>query len=318
MNAANGRVGMRLAVVGAGRMGRLHIKTCLAAPDCHLAAVVDPHIAADRAGLPGTVEWLDTAGELPGRVDAAIIATPPETHARLTTELLAAGIHCLVEKPAAGSASELQAMQQAARQSGATLVIGHSERFNPAVERLLQSYNDGGVIPITRAAPSSPERAHRLDVVEDMLVHDIDWVLHGIGRALLGLDITACRFREAVLAAIGVRLHFGEGRVVNLSANRLAKHRKRTATIDRPAATRQFDLDAVGSPPDPLTRQLSGFLAAIAGRPSANATPDEVARVMEITTLIRQECYARLSRPPHNRPILDEPSRAALDRGQAP
>ena len=281
---------VRVAVIGAGRMGRLHIKTCLGAPNCRLVAIVDPQHPRHQADVPKTVEWLDRADQLPGQIDAAIIATPPQTHAALATALLASGIHCLVEKPATCSQRELGAMQKAAEQGRAILAIGHSERFNLAIELLLQNYAGRGRIAVKRFAPPVPDRSHDLDIVEDLLVHDIDWTLHGIKRNLLRVDVSDSQFQDGLLAALAVRLKFEGEMLVDLFVSRQAERRERVATLYTSSATLSFDLDKAGQDPDPLTRQLSAFLAAINGIPSAIASPKEAARVMRITELIRQKC----------------------------
>ncbi|MGH7194891.1 MAG: Gfo/Idh/MocA family protein, partial [Candidatus Saccharimonadales bacterium] len=124
---------MRAAVVGVGHLGRIHARILAAMPGVKLVGVADPIDANRReaAAAHQTRSFADHR-ELIGQIDAAVIATPTRFHAQVAREMLAAGIHLLVEKPLAVSSVEAAEMVEAARRRGLVLQVGHVERFNPA------------------------------------------------------------------------------------------------------------------------------------------------------------------------------------------
>ncbi len=274
---------LRLAVVGAGHMGKRHIKTCLGLPTCTLEAVVDAHL--DQASLPAMLRTV---------ADAVIIATPPNTHTAIAVPLLQAGIHCLVEKPLALSESEYRAMRDAAEKGGVVLAAGHCERFNPVIRELRKNLHGMLGLSIRRFAPPSP-RSFDLDVTDDLLVHDLDWVLHHFKEEVETISVSHARFQESRLVEVDCHFSFNKGLDLRIQASMDAENRERTATLLGPSP-KSFDLDVIPQP-DALTLQLASFIDAVAGRPSPIATAREAENIAGITTQVKQQCLDMAVQP---------------------
>lgn len=176
---AGGRRTLRVGVIGAGVMGTNHGRVLAGLPGIELVGIVDPlpehrARAADLIGCPTFAEMqsLITAG-----IDAVTIAAPTHLHHELALACIAERIHVLVEKPIASTVAEGRAIVDAARRAGVTLMVGHVERFNPAVATIKQAIKDEDIlsIAITRVGPFPP-RMSNVGVVIDLAVHDIDLI----------------------------------------------------------------------------------------------------------------------------------------------
>ncbi|HEY7297862.1 MAG TPA: Gfo/Idh/MocA family oxidoreductase [Xanthobacteraceae bacterium] len=175
--SANGL--LRVGVVGVGVMGSNHARVLAELPGIALAGIADPdekqrQFVCEALGCAGYPE-LD--GLLAAGVDALTIAAPTHLHRELAMAAIRRGVHVLVEKPIAPSVEEGTAIIAAARQAGVTLMVGHVERFNPAVEAVKDAVRDEDIlsIAITRVGPFPP-RMSNVGVVIDLAVHDIDLI----------------------------------------------------------------------------------------------------------------------------------------------
>jgi predicted dehydrogenase len=171
---------MNVAVVGLGPMGMHHVRAMADVPGVKLTAVAD----VDRAKAEDTAKAFNCralydASDVPGLAEAAVIATPPECHAQTAVPLLRAGIHCLIEKPLAMSEGDCAAIMDAAAAGMAVVGVGHIERFNPALEALMAQRIPAEAIRSITVRRFSPVggRYVALDVVLDMMIHDLDIVL---------------------------------------------------------------------------------------------------------------------------------------------
>ncbi len=174
-----GKRALRVAVIGAGVMGSNHARVLAGLPDTTLVGVVDPlHAHRTRATeLTGcrTFESLDELVEQ--GIDAVTVAGPTHLHHEIALACIARNIHVLVEKPIASSVEEGRDIVDAARRAGVTLMVGHVERFNPAVAAIKQAISGEDIlsIAITRVGPFPP-RMSNVGVVIDLAVHDIDLI----------------------------------------------------------------------------------------------------------------------------------------------
>ncbi|MBN8981951.1 MAG: Gfo/Idh/MocA family oxidoreductase [Rhizobiales bacterium] len=170
---------MRVGVIGAGVMGTNHARVLAGLPDVTLVGIVDP-LPAHRARAEEIVgcKTYQTVDELlDAGVDAVSIAAPTHLHRDVSLACIARKIHVLVEKPIASTAEEGHEIVAAARKAGVTLMVGHVERFNPAVAAIKQAIKDEEIlsIGITRVGPFPP-RMSNVGVVIDLAVHDIDLI----------------------------------------------------------------------------------------------------------------------------------------------
>jgi predicted dehydrogenase len=165
---------MRIAVIGVGHLGKHHARILASLPDVELAAVVDTNRprAQEVAAAHGTQALFDAAA-LVGQVDAVTVAVPTEQHLAVALPFLRAGVAVLVEKPMARSLEEADRMIEAAKAGDAVLAVGQTERFNPAVAAARPLLTDPRFIEVHRLG-TFPERSLDIDVVFDLMIHDLD------------------------------------------------------------------------------------------------------------------------------------------------
>src|SRR5260370_19906432 len=173
----------RVAVIGAGQFGRNHVRVVRESGRAELVAVVDTDPARATEAAEGCLALSDYR-DLRGRVDAAIIAAPTVSHAAIGCELMRAGIDVLVEKPMAADLSHADELTDVARATERILQVGHLERYNPAVVALEQIVTRPLFFEIHRLNLFSP-RSLDVDIVLDLMIHDLDIVLHLVGAAEL-------------------------------------------------------------------------------------------------------------------------------------
>jgi predicted dehydrogenase len=224
----------RIAVIGAGAFGQNHCRVVHESSRAQLAAIVDPDAArAHEAAARYQTLALADARDLPGKIDAAIIAAPTTLHAGIGCQLLDAGIDVLVEKPIASDLASADSLIDAASRRGRILQVGHLERFNPAVLALEQRTTLPLFFEIHRMNLFSP-RSLDVDVVLDLMIHDVDLVL-ALARAepeeirAAGISILSGKVDIA-----NVRLQFPNGCVANLTASRISTERVRKLRLFQP------------------------------------------------------------------------------------
>jgi predicted dehydrogenase len=268
---------LKIAVVGAGQFGQNHCRVVRQSTRAELTAVVDIDPAR------GT---MSDYRELDGKVDAAIVATPTSAHAEIGCWLLEHGIDVLVEKPIAPDMESADRLVAAAERHGRILQVGHLERFNPAVMALEARVTLPLFFEIHRLSVFSP-RALDVDVILDLMIHDIDIVLnltraepqeiHGAGVSILSSKVDIAN----------VRLQFPNGCVANLTASRVSTERVRKLRLFQPRqcisldyARKELLIFSVGgdrqvsferAPVDtsePLQLQLEAFLDSVETRNS--------------------------------------------------
>jgi predicted dehydrogenase len=223
----------RVAVVGAGQFGRNHVRVVRESGRAELTAVVDTDPARLAEAAAGCMTLTDYR-DLRGKVDAAIIAAPTVAHATIGCELMRDGIDVLVEKPIAPDLASADELIDTARACGRILQVGHLERYNPAILALEQVVTRPLFFEIHRLNLFSP-RSLDVDIVLDLMIHDLDIVLHLVGAAELeeiraaGISILSDK------VDIGnVRLQFQGGCIANFTASRVSTERVRKLRLFQP------------------------------------------------------------------------------------
>ena len=215
-----------VAVVGCGRMGRLHARVFSQMPRVKLVGVYDANTEAaeETAEKYGTVAApLDA---LLQQTKAVVIAVPTTHHLATATPFLERGIACLIEKPLAGNSAEGRAIVDLAARHKAVLQVGHIERFNPAVRAMLELKIVPGFLEVTRISPLS-FRSIDVGVVLDVMIHDIDIVLQLANSPLKQVDAVGVNVIGDAEDICNVRLKFENGCVANLTASRLSMKTER-------------------------------------------------------------------------------------------
>ena len=226
---------LRVAVIGAGAFGRHHVRAIKQLQQSDLVAIVD--LDRDRAQQLANEygsRAFGTSEEVLPEIDAAILATPTVTHEEIATKLLHAGVDVLVEKPIADSSAAGERLAHLAEQNGRVLQVGHLERFNPAVVALEQALTTPLFFEVHRLSTFTP-RSLDIDVVLDLMIHDLDIVLNFTREAPQEIRAAGISVLSPRVDIANVRLSFASGCVANLTASRISteKIRKSPAVSTR-------------------------------------------------------------------------------------
>jgi UDP-N-acetylglucosamine 3-dehydrogenase len=220
---------LRVGVVGCGRMGAFHIRNYGQIDCARLVAVADPDAETRRKALGETQvleysDWRDMIEHGAGELDAISIASPSELHATIALEALAAGLHVLVEKPIATTLPDALRMRGAAMEADRKLMVGHVERFNPAVAKLRELVAAGRLGTIYRAHATRvgplPTRIQDTGVAIDLATHDLDVMQHILGQSISEIYADGGRFlhssQEDLLTCLVRFSAVGEGDTLGL------------------------------------------------------------------------------------------------------
>jgi predicted dehydrogenase len=235
---------LRIAVVGVGHLGRHHARILSTLEGAQLVAVVDtaPERAAEVAGATGARALTDFR-ELLGEVDAVTIAVPTGLHRDVALPFLDRGIAVLVEKPMARSLEEADELVAAARASGATLGVGHTERYNPAVAAVLPLVTSPRFIEVHRLGVF-PDRSLDIDVVFDLMIHDLDIILALVGSDVESIEAVGVPVLTSRFDIANARLRFASGCIANVTASRISRERVRKIRFFQPDAYISIDYAA--------------------------------------------------------------------------
>jgi len=230
-----------VAVIGVGHMGRHHARIYHELPETELLAVVDRdgdrarQVADRHACLP-----LTEPDDILDRVRAVSIAVPTVRHLEVARPFIERGVAALIEKPIAGSPDQAEQLLALGRRHSALLQIGHTERFNPVVRAIDRM----GIIPkfieTHRISPFT-FRSADIGVVMDMMIHDLDIVLHLVRERNPRVDAVGVNVLGPHEDIANVRLRFDNGCVVNLTASRLALKTERKIRVFSPEAYLSLD-----------------------------------------------------------------------------
>lgn len=222
---------LKIGVVGVGRLGRIHARIYGELDSVNLVGVADADAnrAAEVAGAFGTEPFTDWR-DLLDRADAVSIATPTSTHCEVGCAFLAHGIHVLLEKPMARDLPEADRLLEASRESGAFLQVGHVERFNPALMAAEKVIGAPLFIEVHRLSPFS-FRSSDIDVVLDLMIHDIDIIRNLVPAPLERVDAAGVPIISPSVDIANARFVFANGCVANVTASRVSAKRMRKIRI---------------------------------------------------------------------------------------
>jgi predicted dehydrogenase len=268
-------VSVRVAVVGAGVMGTNHARVLSGMPTAELALVVDrDEDQARRVADSFGCAWATEMSALEGEARAAIVATPTADHCEAALQILALGIHVLVEKPLAATVVEAREIVEAADRAGKILAVGHVERFNPACLDLPRFVSDPFFIQARRMSPFTDRVGE--GVVRDMMIHDIDIVLWLARSAPLRVtaDLAGPRSQTEDLATATVV--FESGMVAQMTATRIGQDKVRRIDVIQADSVVNVDL---------MRQDITIRRQSIAEYPSTGARRLKEASVREIPYL---------------------------------
>jgi predicted dehydrogenase len=300
---------LRIAVIGVGYLGRHHARILSDLPGVELVAVVDTNRArAEEIAEARKTHPLFDYREVVGQVDAVTIAVPTERHLEIAAPLLKAGLPVLVEKPMARSLAEADAMIAAAREAGVPLGVGHTERFNPAVAEARPLLADPRFIEVHRLG-TFPERSLDIDVVFDLMIHDLDVLLSLVTSDVESIEAVGVPVLTGRVDIANARLRFANGCIANLTASRISRDRVRRIRFFQHSAYLSIDYTAQkievwrlvkkdGAMPsiqggavevvqeEPLKRELVDFIDAVRTGRAPAVSGQDGRRALELATRI--------------------------------
>ena len=292
-------------MIGAGSFGRHHLRVVSKSPGAELAGVIDideSKAAAARAEYNCPV--FTSIAELPGQVDAAIVAVPTSAHGEIGCALLENGIDVLVEKPIAADVDTARRLVNTAERRGRVLQVGHLERFNPAVAELKKIVRLPLFFEIHRLSLFSP-RSLDVDVVLDLMIHDLDIVLDLVGEAPEEIRAAGITILSDKVDIANVRLAFPSGCIANLTASRVSTERVRKLRLFQPHQYISLDYQKqeavafnvsgnqqIGFQPlavakdEPLKLEIEAFLDAVRTRNRPPASGEDGLRALEVAMAV--------------------------------
>ena len=298
---------LRVGVIGVGVMGSNHARVLAELPGVRLIGVADPdRKRCDQVARSlGCASFRDATDLIRHGVDAVTIAAPTHLHRDIAIDCAARGIHVLVEKPIASTVEESRAIVAAARRAGVTLMVGHVERFNPAVQSIKRAIKDQDIlsIAITRVGPFPP-RMSNVGVVIDLAVHDIDLIRWFTDSDIVEIQpqtSSAVAEREDIAL---LQFRTASGVLAHINTNWLTPFKARTihiATRDKYLIGDLLTLqvtECFGFQPDgsysmrhlsvgyaePLRSELVAFVNAIRSGEAPAVTGEEAVASLEIAT----------------------------------
>ncbi len=276
-----------MAVIGVGSLGQHHARILATLPEARLVAVVDRNAARAReiGAQHGVIPLTDHSDLDPG-IEAITVAVPTSDHASVVSDCLARGWAVLVEKPMAARLEEAEAMLAEAERTGRLLCVGHTERFNPAVRAVAARARDPRFIEAHRLGVFTA-RSTDVDVVLDLMIHDLDVILSLVPSPLVTVDAVGVQALTDKVDIANARLRFANGCVANVTASRISADRVRKLRIFEAASYTSIDyaqqevvayvLRSSGGrpeivrdpvevrPEEPLLVELRAFIRAVRG-----------------------------------------------------
>jgi len=221
----------RIGVIGVGFMGALHAKHYAANPCANLVSVVDINESRAKsiANLHGCSFYTEPE-QLIGQVDAVSIAVPSNKHRQVAELIISNGIHVLLEKPLASTVAEAEKIVQQANEFGVKLLVGHQERFNSAIKELADRIDMPQYVEAHRQGQFEG-RGGDVDVITDLMIHDIDLVLTLIKSPIESISALGARTVTPHIDIANARIEFQNGAVANVTASRVANERVRNFKV---------------------------------------------------------------------------------------
>jgi predicted dehydrogenase len=303
---------VRVAAIGVGHLGRHHARILSSLEGAELVAVVDTNAerAAAAAAITGAPAVADFR-QIMDRVDAVSIAVPTELHRDIALPFLEQGTAVLVEKPMARSLAEADELLAAARASGATLAVGQTERYNPAVAAVLPLVTSPRFIEVHRLG-AFPDRSLDIDVVFDLMIHDLDIILALVRSEVEAIEAVGVPVLTSKYDIANARLRFASGCIANVTASRISKERVRKIRFFQRDAYLSIDYAAQevegwrlvrrdggrpeiqGGPlpvtrDEPLRRELADFVNAVRTKGTPVVDGHAGRRALELATRVAEK-----------------------------
>ena len=295
---------MRAGVAGCGSMGRNHARVYSVLPGVTLAAVydADPARAAAVAAEFGSTP-VASLEELAHAVDAASVAVPTVAHREIGCYLMERGVHVLMEKPIAPTVEDARVLVETARTHGRILQVGHIERFNPVLRELEKKMTRPKFIEAHRLSPF-PNRSIDIGVVLDLMIHDLEVILHLVRSPVAAVDAVGVPVLMASEDIANARIRFENGCVANVTASRISPERMRKIRVFQEDCYLSLDYqnqsgqihwkegfsiqraEVTVEKGEPLMLELEAFMRAVASGESPQVTGQQGTAALELALQI--------------------------------
>ena len=222
---------LRVGVVGVGHIGSNHARLYAEIPSAQFTAVYDLDLGRGNAiGKKFGAATAKSLDEFIRMVDAASVATPTNTHYEVGRSLLAHGKHLLIEKPITDNTAHAAELVELAARKGLILQVGHVERFNPVLSALEKHLTHPRFIEAHRLSPY-PERSTDIGVVLDLMIHDLEIILHFVRSPVKSIDAVGVPVLSRGEDIANARLRFENGCVANITSSRISPEQMRKIRV---------------------------------------------------------------------------------------
>lgn len=325
---------MKVAVIGCGYLGSYHAEKYYNLKDVNLAVVCDQDLGrARKLAKKLKCEAISDYSQLDKfDISCASIASDTKTHFNISKWCLESGIDVLVEKPMTTTIAEAKALIEIAEKNDRVLQVGHLERFNPALLKLKDHIANPWFFEVRRIAPFKGRGAD-VDVVLDLMIHDIDLLLHLVGKSIVKVEAMGIPVLTDSIDIAHARIEFEGGAVANVSSSRAAFHSERTLRVFQPdryisldlekkkfkVATKGVGTNLLGVPNinqveeridlrDALQDEISSFVRAVRNRTTPEVSGMDGLKALELVSMVRDSMKISAERfgelPPEIRDAL--------------
>jgi len=221
---------IRVGVIGLGYLGKFHYQKYKLNRSVNLTSVVDQQIENLDFIKSKKIIKTDKYANIIENVDAVSIVTPTNTHYKIAKFFLENKKHVLLEKPMTETIMQAKKLNSLAKRNKCILQIGHLEQFNPAVKKLRQSFKNPQFIEVHRLCQFNP-RANDVDVVLDLMIHDIDIVMSLVKKRIKKVSVSGKKIITDLTDIANVRIEFSDNIIANLTASRISTKNERKMRI---------------------------------------------------------------------------------------
>ena len=301
---------VRIGIIGVGYLGTQHARILSYLEEAELKGVADIDFKkAVEIGNRHGVEYFENFEDMLDEIDAAIVATPTSEHFSISMHLLNEGKSVLVEKPITETVEQAEQLVAKAKKSGAILQVGHLERFNPAVEAIENVISEPKFIEVQRLGSFSA-RSLDIDVVLDLMIHDLDIILALIKDEVKVIRSSGIHVLSEKIDIANARLEFKSGCVATLTASRVHQGKVRKLRIFEPTSCysvdyinqevkifplngKQTDIKSLKiEKEEPLKKELKNFFQCIRDGKTQKVSGEEALRALRLAYSVLREAEA--------------------------
>lgn len=302
---------LKAGVIGLGHMGKFHARVLSELQDTQFTAVYDSNAeTARQIAELYSAKPFSAIEEFADAVDAAVIATPTPSHFDIAKVMLGKKKHLLIEKPIASDTAQAKELVALAHQQGCILQVGHIERFNPVLDTLALHLNSPRFIESHRLSPY-PNRSIEIGVVLDLMIHDLEIILHLVRSPVQSIDAVGMRVLSKGEDIANARLRFENGCVANVTVSRVNPGKVRTIRVFQPDAFLTLDYQAQAGEifrlhegkfeaeplaiekGDPLRREVESFIQCCKDGTAPRVSGHQAAEALELAIEITRRIEAQ-------------------------